>query len=138
MRLWIGTSGYSYPEWKGSFYPADLSAKKMFGYYSERFPTVEINATFYRMPTDKLIDGWVSAAPPGFRYTLKAPKRITHDKRLADCADLLAMFTESARGLGPHLASLLFQLPPNMRCDLERFEQFLLSLIHISEPTRPY
>ena len=78
----VGTSGYNYPEWKGSFYPADLPAKKMLPYYASKFPTVEINYTFYRMPTPKLVAGWRAQVPPEFRFTLKAPKRITHDKRL--------------------------------------------------------
>ena len=79
---WIGTSGYNYPEWKGSFYPADLPASKMLPYYAGKCSTVEINYTFYRMPTPKLIAGWRAQVPETFRFTLKAPKRITHDKRL--------------------------------------------------------
>ena len=125
MRLWIGTSGYSYPEWKGSFYPADLSTKKMFAYYAGRFPTVEINATFYRMPTDKLILGWVEQAPPTFRFTLKAPKVITHIKRLADCADPLGFFLGRAEKLGANRAALLFQLPPFMKKDVGLLQAFL-------------
>ncbi|MFO0593483.1 MAG: DUF72 domain-containing protein [Polyangiaceae bacterium] len=125
MRLWIGTSGYSYPEWKGSFYPSDLSAKKMFGYYAGRFPTVEINATFYRMPTDKLVLGWVDQAPEGFRYTFKAPKVITHIKRLADCADPLSFFLGRADKLGGKRAALLFQLPPFMKKDVPLLKAFL-------------
>lgn len=125
MRLWIGTSGYSYPEWKGSFYPSDLSAAKMFGYYSERFPTVEINATFYRMPTDKLVLGWVAQAPAGFRFTLKAPKVITHIKRLKDCADSLSFFLGRADKLGTSRAALLFQLPPFLKKDVPLLTDFL-------------
>lgn len=125
MKLWIGTSGYSYPEWKGSFYPADISTKKMFGYYSERFPTVEINATFYRMPTDKLVTGWVESAPAGFRYTFKAPKVITHIKRLKDCTDHLTFFLGRADRLGAHRAALLFQLPPFMKKDVPLLKDFL-------------
>ena len=128
MRLWIGTSGYSYPEWKGSFYPSDLSAAKMFGYYSERFPTVEINATFYRMPTDKLVAGWVAQAPAGFRFTLKAPKVITHIKRLKDCADSLSFFLGRADKLGASRAALLFQLPPFLKKDVPLLTDFLASV----------
>ena len=128
MDVAVGTSGYNYPEWKGTFYPEKIPASKMFAYYAERFRTVEINYTFYRMPTPKLTEGWRAQAPEGFRYTLKAPKRITHDKRLVDCEDAMAMFIESARGLGPHIASLLFQLAPNFRCDLPRFEKFVALL----------
>ena len=128
MRAHVGTSGYNYPEWRGSFYPEKFSASKMFGYYSERFRTVEINYTFYRMPTEKLIAGWVEQAPAGFAYTLKAPKRITHERRLKDCAADTRFFTDVARGLGGHLATLLFQLPPNLKCDLARFDDFLATL----------
>mgnify|MGYP002628937302 CR=1 FL=1 len=125
MEIAVGTSGYNYPEWKGSFYPDPFPASKMFAYYAERFRTVEINYTFYRMPTPELTAKWRAQAPEGFRYTLKAPKRITHQQRLVDCKDSLAMFVDSARGLGPHLASLLFQLPPNLKCDVLRLERFV-------------
>ena len=128
MRAHVGTSGYNYPEWRGSFYPEKFSASMIFGYYSERFRTVEINYTFYRMPTEKLIAGWVEQAPAGFAYTLKAPKRITHERRLKDCAADTKFFTDVARGLGGHLATLLFQLPPNLKCDLARFDDFLATL----------
>ena len=128
MRAHVGTSGYNYPEWRGSFYPEKCSASKMFGYYAERFRTVEINYTFYRMPTEKLISGWAVQAPAGCLYTLKAPKRITHERRLKDCAAETTMFTDMARGLGAHLATLLFQLPPNLKCDLARFDDFLATL----------
>src|SRR6187401_3620883 len=84
--IWIGTSGYNYPEWKGSFYPPDLPVAKMLPYYATRFNTVEINYSFYRMPTTKLVTNWASQVPDHFRFTLKAPKRITHDRRLRDVA----------------------------------------------------
>ncbi len=86
--IYIGTSGYNYPEWKGSFYPADLAAAKMLPYYAARFPTVEINYTFYRMPSEKLLAGWTKQVPETFRFTLKSPRRITHDAKLANCQDL--------------------------------------------------
>jgi uncharacterized protein YecE (DUF72 family) len=123
----VGTSGYNYPEWKGSFYPSDLSAAKMLPYYASRFPTVEINYTFYRMPTPKLIAGWRAQVPPEFRFTLKAPKRITHDKRLrpADVAESLQGFITAASELGPQMAALLFQLPPNFKKDLPLLNEFL-------------
>lgn len=125
MRLWIGTSGYSYAEWKGAFYPADLPAKKMFGFYSERFATVEINATFYRMPTDKLIAGWVEAAPEGFRYTLKAPKMFTYSKKLLDVAQPLDFFLGRAKKLGEKRAALLFHLPPHLKKDVPALRDFV-------------
>ena len=87
--IWIGTSGYNYPEWKGNFYPAGLASAKMLPYYAARFPTVEINYTFYRMPTEKLVAGWAAQTPSPFKLTLKAPRRITHDSRLKNCGDLV-------------------------------------------------
>jgi uncharacterized protein YecE (DUF72 family) len=123
----VGTSGYNYPEWKGSFYPADLPAAKMLPYYAGKFRTVEINYTFYRMPTPKLIAGWRAQVPPEFRFTLKAPKRITHDKRLraADVAESVNGFITAASELGPQRAALLFQLPPNFKKDLGLLNEFL-------------
>ncbi len=123
--IWIGTSGYNYPEWKGSFYPADLPAKKMLGYYAARFPTVEINYTFYRMPTEKLVTGWAEGVPSPYRFTLKAPRRITHDSRLKDCADAVGRFCEVAAALGDKRGALLFQLPPFLRKDLALLDAFL-------------
>jgi uncharacterized protein YecE (DUF72 family) len=128
MRVHVGTSGYNYPEWRGTFYPADLPAKKMFGYYAGRFHTVEINYTFYRMPSVKTTTAWLAQAPAGFSYTLKAPRSITHDKRLKDCETAVGVFVEAARVLGAHLATLLFQLPPNFRCDVSRLEACLKAL----------
>ena len=128
MRIHVGTSGYNYPEWRGTFYPDDLSASKMFAWYSARFHAVEINYTFYRMPTPKTTEGWRAQAPPAFRYALKAPRRITHEKRLLNCADTVGFFAEAARVLGPHLGPLLVQLPPTFKCDLERLDGFLAVL----------
>ena len=123
----VGTSGYNYPEWKGSFYPSDLPATKMLPYYAGKFPTVEINYTFYRMPTPKLIAGWRAQVPETFRFTLKAPKRITHDKRLraADVEQSVQGFITAASELGPQLAALLFQLPPNFKKDVVLLTEFL-------------
>ncbi len=81
-RILVGTSGYNYPEWRGTFYPEKLSPNKMLAYYAERFPTVEINYTFYRIPTEKLLAGWAAGTPEPFSFTLKAPRRITHDSKL--------------------------------------------------------
>jgi uncharacterized protein YecE (DUF72 family) len=123
--IYIGTSGYNYPEWKGSFYPEKLPAGKMLPYYAERFSTVEINYTFYRMPTPTLVAGWAAQVPADFKFTLKASKRITHDRRLRDTADLVRGFCESASELGPQLGAVLFQLPPNFKKDLLVFDAFL-------------
>jgi uncharacterized protein YecE (DUF72 family) len=123
--IWVGTSGYNYPEWKGNFYPATLAAAKMLPYYASHFPTVEINYTFYRAPTEKILEGWSQATPDPFKLTLKAPKRITHDARLRDCGEKVRQFLETAAVLGPKLGVLLFQLPPNLKKDLALFDAFL-------------
>ena len=128
MTVRVGTSGYNYPEWKGSFYPETLPAAKMLPYYAERFSTVEINYTFYRTPTAKIVDGWDRATPDGFALTLKAPKRITHDARLRDCADRVQPFLDAAATLGPKLGALLFQLPPNLKKDAALLVAFLGTL----------
>lgn len=97
----------------------------MLAYYADRLRTVEINYTFYRMPTEKVVAGWVAGTPDGFTFALKAPRRITHDARLRDCADPLARFCDVAAGLGDRQAPLLFQLPPNFKKDLDRLTTFL-------------
>jgi len=125
MTIWIGTSGYNYPEWRGRFYPEKFAAAKMLPYYAERFRTVEINYTFYRAPNEKILDGWNKATPEQFKLTLKAPKRITHDRRLRDCADPVRQFLETAASLGPKLGALLFQLPPNLKKDVALLDSFL-------------
>jgi uncharacterized protein YecE (DUF72 family) len=125
MAIWVGTSGYQYPEWKGSFYPEKLPAARMLPYYAERLATVEINYTFYRTPNKQILQGWDHATPERFRLTLKAPQRITHIARLRDCADRLHFFLETAATLGPKLGALLFQLPPNFKIDLAVFDAFL-------------
>ena len=126
--IWIGTSGYNYPEWKGSFYPSDLPAAKMLPYYAARFPTVEINYTFYRMPNEKLLSGWAAQTPSPYKLTLKAPRRITHDGRLKNCGALVSAFCGVAASLGDKLGALLFQLPPNAKKDLAVFDAFLEDL----------
>jgi Uncharacterized conserved protein len=128
MGLWVGTSGYAYPEWRGSFYPEKMQTAKMLPYYAERFPTVEINNTFYRMPNAKLLEGWSAQVPERFKLTLKAPQRITHQKRLRDCADDVKYFLEVAATLGPKLGAILFQTPPYLRMSLEVLDGFLAML----------
>jgi uncharacterized protein YecE (DUF72 family) len=124
-RILVGTSGYNYPEWRGTFYPEKFSTAKMLAYYAERFPTVEINYTFYRMPTEKLLAGWAAGTPEKFSFTLKAPRRITHDAKLQRCEELVEAFCTTARTLGPKLATLLFQLPPNFKKDVAVLRAFL-------------
>ena len=123
--IWIGTSGYNYPEWKGSFYPETLPAAKMLPYYAERFPTVEINYTFYRMPNEKLVSGWAAQTPSPYKLTLKAPRRITHDNRLKNVGSFVSSFCQTAGTLGDKLGALLFQLPPNLKKDIATFDAFL-------------
>lgn len=125
MRVLIGTSGYSYKQWKGRFYPADLPAEGMLAFYAGRFPTVEINNTFYRMPAAALLSKWEASTPEGFTFVLKAPQRITHQKRLGDVAGDLTYFFEVAGALGSKLGPVLFQLPPYMKKDLDRLRAFL-------------
>jgi uncharacterized protein YecE (DUF72 family) len=128
MRTWVGTSGYNYPEWKGSFYPQKLPAAKMLAFYAQAFSSVEVNYTFYRMPNASTIAGWDRDTPAGFKLTLKAPKRITHTAKLRDCAEALQYFLATAASLGPKLGAILFQLPPWFRKDLTVLEEFLALL----------
>jgi uncharacterized protein YecE (DUF72 family) len=125
MRLSVGTSGFSYAEWKGPFYPADLPASAMLAYYGERLPAVEINNTFYRLPRRSVLEGWAAQVPERFRFAVKASQRITHMKRLADVADETHYLLDVTQALGDKLGVLLFQLPPNLKLDLDRFDRFL-------------
>jgi uncharacterized protein YecE (DUF72 family) len=125
VRLFVGTSGYSYKEWKGSFYPEDLPDARMLSYYASRLTTVEINNTFYRMPTKDLLLKWKGEVGDAFTFVLKAPQRLTHRKRLADCADDLRFFLDTASVLGESLGPLLFQLPPFFKKDVPRLRDFL-------------
>ncbi len=127
MRVLVGTSGYSYREWKGPFYPKGLAAARYLGFYAERLRTVEINNTFYRMPTTQLVEGWASEVPDGFTFAVKAPQRITHVARLQDAAEPTEIFVRTVTHLGPKLGPLLFQLPPFLRKDAPRLEAFLAS-----------
>jgi uncharacterized protein YecE (DUF72 family) len=132
MRVLTGTSGYSYKEWKGRFYPEKMKEADMLAFYAARFPTVEVNNTFYRMPSADLLRRWADQTPEGFTFVLKAPQRITHQKRLGDVADDVAYFLKTAEALGPKLGPLLFQLPPYMKKDAERLRALLALL-----PPRP-
>ena len=128
MNLYVGTSGYSYKEWKGSFYPDKIPAKEMLSYYAGRLSTVEINATFYRMPQKSMLENWKEQVPPTFRFSLKAPQRVTHFKRLKETEDETKYFFETSEVLSDQLGVVLFQLPPNMKKDLPRLETFLKQL----------
>ena len=128
MNLYVGTSGYSYKEWKGTFYPEKLPAKQMLRYYGERFRTVEINNTFYRMPTASVLEAWAGEVPADFRFVLKAPQRITHIQRLKDAGESVSQLLEAAGTLKERLGPLLFQLPPNFKKDVPRLREFLALL----------
>jgi len=125
MEYFVGTSGYSYREWKGPFYPEKLPAREMLEYYARRLPAVEINNTFYRLPRESVLDGWASLVPAGFRFSIKASRRITHFKRLVGAEEEIAYLLRTLGTLGPLLGVILFQLPPNLKCDLPRLEAFL-------------
>jgi uncharacterized protein YecE (DUF72 family) len=127
MKLMAGASGYSYKEWKGSFYPQDMKPEGMLAYYAARLPTVEINNTFYRMPKTELLESWAASTPEGFRFAIKASRRITHLSRLkADsAADSVGFLYRNLAALGAKRGPVLFQLPPAMKKDLARLTGFL-------------
>lgn len=124
-RLFVGTSGYNFPEWRGSFYPPKLPSKQWLEYYAQQLSTVEINYTFYRMPNEKTIAGWNAATPEAFTFVLKAPQRITHIARLRNIDEPLRIFLELIRKLNAKLGAVLFQLPPNFKKDFARLSDLL-------------
>jgi uncharacterized protein YecE (DUF72 family) len=128
MGLYVGTSGYSYKPWKGTFYPENLPAQQMLGFYGERFRTVEINSTFYGMPKVSTLEGWTGAVPADFQFAIKAPKQITHVRKLDDAGDLVSHLIEVAGALTEHRGPLLFQLPPTLKKDVPRLRAFLALL----------
>ncbi|HSM61638.1 MAG TPA: DUF72 domain-containing protein [Longimicrobiales bacterium] len=125
MELHVGTSGYSYKEWNGSFYPEDLAAGDMLRYYGERLGAVEINNTFYRLPTVTVLESWAEQVPASFRFSIKASQKITHRRRLAGADEETGYLVRTVRTLGERLGVLLFQLPPNLKKDTERLAGFL-------------
>jgi uncharacterized protein YecE (DUF72 family) len=128
VRVLAGTSGYSYKEWKRSFYPEDLPADEMLRYYASKLQAVEINNTFYRMPKAEMLSRWAEEVPDGFRFALKASQQITHRRRLKDAADPVGYFFKVAVTLGDRMGPVLFQLPPNLKKDLPRLTDFLAIL----------
>ncbi|HEV8313730.1 MAG TPA: DUF72 domain-containing protein [Burkholderiaceae bacterium] len=128
--LWAGASGYAYKEWQGSFYPEKIKPEAMLAWYAERLPTVEINNTFYQMPKATVLQHWAEVTPEAFRFSIKSPRRITHDARLkADtAADSVAYLYRTLESLGPKRGPVLFQLPPFMKKDLPRLNEFLALL----------
>jgi uncharacterized protein YecE (DUF72 family) len=125
VRLWVGTSGFGYKEWRGKFYPQRFPAKDMLRYYASRFAAVEINNSFYRLPTEAVLRSWAEQVPPDFRFVLKAPRRITHTRRLKDAAAEVEDLFSVAKALESSQGAILFQLPPNFKKDLERLQTFL-------------
>jgi uncharacterized protein YecE (DUF72 family) len=126
MRLTVGTSGYSYKEWKGSFYPEKIPAEEMLAWYGERLDGVEINNTFYRLPNASVLESWGSQVPHDFRFSIKASRRITHFTRLKpEAAEPTEYLLSTLSTLGDRLGAVLFQLPPNLKADVERLEGYL-------------
>ena len=128
MQVWIGTSGYSYPAWKGPFYPEDLPNREMLSFYGRRLRSVEVNSTFYRMPRDTVLEAWAGAVPDGFRFALKASRRITHFKRLQNAEDETEYLVQTASVMADRAGVILYQLPPNFKRDDERLARFVHQL----------
>lgn len=125
MQLYCGTSGFSFKEWKGPFYPQKLPADRMLEFYGARLPTVEINNTFYRMPRPSVLEAWCAKVPQSFRFAIKAPRRISHVKQLEDCAEEAGYLFTTLATLGPRLGAVLVQLPPHARVGVEKLGAFL-------------
>src|SRR5438132_289419 len=125
MQILAGTSGFSYTEWRGRFYPEGLPGDQMLRFYAERLPSVEINNTFYRMPKPELLTTWGDGAPSNFSFALKATRRITHQQKLADVEQDVQRFFEVAEALGDKLGPVLFQLPPFLKKDIGVLRAFL-------------
>jgi uncharacterized protein YecE (DUF72 family) len=129
MKLMAGTSGYAFKEWKGSFYPDDLKDDGMLAYYAGKFPTVEINNTFYRLPKEDVLRNWASQVPDTFTFAIKASQRITHFARLKpDSASAVEFLIKNTVALGDRLGPILFQLPPNLKKDFDRLRTFIGTL----------
>jgi uncharacterized protein YecE (DUF72 family) len=127
-RLFAGTSGFSYPEWRGNFYPKDLPQEEMLKYYSRIFPTVELNNTFYRFPQPAQVTQWRKATPRGFRFSVKVHRLITHNRRLRNAEEAVSLQLERLTDLGDRAGPLLFQLPPSLKADLPLLRDFLYLL----------
>ncbi|MGE5335192.1 MAG: DUF72 domain-containing protein [Nitrososphaerota archaeon] len=126
--VYVGTSGWHYPHWRGVFYPADLPVRDWLSFYAQRYETVEINSSFYRLPAVETLATWVNDTPPAFCFAAKASRYLTHMKKLKDAEPALATFLTRIEVLGAKLGPILFQLPPHWHCDLERLEAFLAIL----------
>jgi uncharacterized protein YecE (DUF72 family) len=124
-KVWIGTTGYNYQEWRGNFYPPDVAEEHLLRFYAQRFSTLEVSQTSHRMPNVRTLQSWAKETREGFTFSLKAPRRITHDLRLRDAGDALTSFCDTAKALKDKLGVLLFQLPPFLKNDVSRLEDFL-------------
>ena len=133
MAFYVGTSGFSYKEWKGHFYPEDLPDRDWLSFYASKLTSVEINNTFYRMPRRSVLEHWAQDTPSQFRFVIKASRRITHQKRLKDADEPMAYLFKNVQALGDRLGAVLFQLPPNMRLDIGRLDKFL-ALVPLDVP----
>lgn len=127
-KFWVGTSGFEYPEWRGSFYPSDIPEREMLRYYGGSLPTLEVAYTFHKIPNTRTLQGWARDTPDTFTFSLKAPRRITHEMQLRDASDPVTDFCAIAKVLKGKVGALLFQLPPFLRKDLPRLEDFLHQL----------
>jgi uncharacterized protein YecE (DUF72 family) len=128
LSLYVGTSGYSYKEWKGSFYPEKIAAKDMLSYYASRLQAVELNNTFYRLPRKSMVESWKAQVPDNFRFSVKASQGITHFRRLKDSAYATRLMLETVSDLDDRLGAVLFRLPEDMEKDIKRLESFLKDL----------
>jgi uncharacterized protein YecE (DUF72 family) len=126
MRILAGTSGYAFKEWKGAFYPEDMPDSGMLAFYAGKFPTVEINNTFYQLPKEKVLLDWAASVPSDFTFSIKASRRITHFQRLKpESLELVDYLLKTTSVLGERLGPILFQLPPNMKKEMDRLRPFL-------------
>ena len=132
-RILVGTSGFSYPAWRGPFYPTELPARGFLSFYAGRLPAVEINNTFYRMPNPAMLRAWTEQTPAAFRFALKAPQQITHRARLKDADGAIRTFVERAASLGERRGPLLFQLPPHLPVHVDRLTACLRALATAGE-----
>lgn len=128
MHIWTGTSGFQYPAWRGGFYPEKLSVAKMLPYYASQFPTTEINYSFRQIPSEKTINAWAAATPEGFKFSFKAPQKITHFAKLRDCASTLQALNDAIAPLKDKLGVVLFQLPSSFKKDAPLLDSFLAEL----------
>ncbi|MEO8877581.1 MAG: DUF72 domain-containing protein, partial [Polyangiaceae bacterium] len=128
MKVFVGTSGFGYKEWRPDFYPADLKDADFLGFYATKMPVVEINSTFYRFPSKGMLAGWAPQVPDGFKFAIKVPARITHQARLKGASEAIATLFENVMSLGPKLGPVVFGLPPNFPKDLTKLADAIANI----------